>query len=196
MKNMRLPLGVDSKSLRELLPELERKHSWFSHLLNAYIFLDASLKRELAVLGRQPACVAGCAACCCQPIPLSLAESMGIQVFLKEVTPVYPATASEKPEEPLPWQCPFLVSGNCAIYPVRPFACRRFLVFSHPCASGEDPVITRPGDVHTPSAATLLRAQRFTLPAYPSLGYNVEEDAGAEFFTRHSTLIQNIPWKK
>lgn len=194
MPGMPLPSGTDSKGLRKALPELEKKHPWFSHLLNAYIFLDASLRRELTPLDRQPACAAGCAACCNQPIPLSLAESMGIQLFLREVDPIF--SAAEKPEESPPWRCPFLVSGICAVYPVRPFACRRFLVFSHPCTAGEDPLATRPEDVHKPSAASLLRAQQLTLPVYKGLGYGVEENAGTEFFKKYSTLVQNIPWAK
>lgn len=44
-------------------------------------------------------------------------------------------------------ECPFLVDRACSIYPVRPVACRQFLVKSKPCAIGEDVVVTRPKDV-------------------------------------------------
>ena len=35
--------------------------------------------------------------------------------------------------------CPFLHEGRCAVYPVRPMACRRYIVYGAPCARGRIP---------------------------------------------------------
>lgn len=193
---MPIPPGTDTAQLRSLRPDLEKKHTWLTVLLDAYQFLDASLTRELAALDKKPVCAPGCAACCSQPVPLSLAESMGIRLFLNEVFCPSPFLPGEEDENAFRWQCPFIRSGNCAIYAVRPFACRRYLVFSRQCAPKEDPVTARPGDVHDASAWALLRAQQMTLPIYRALGHAAEDSAGSDFFKKFSTFIQHIPWRR
>lgn len=163
-------------------------HPWIEPLWNAYAFLDASLGRELRRDGRSLACGPGCHACCTPFVPLSFAEAMGIRLYL-QATP-QPAGQNQEPD-PV-GACPFLARGACRVYPARPFACRRFLVFSTRCAPGEDPTATRPRDVHAPSQEALLRALRMTLPVYKALGRTVPEDADRDFFTRNSLLIRDM----
>ncbi|MBI5559565.1 MAG: YkgJ family cysteine cluster protein [Deltaproteobacteria bacterium] len=98
------------------------------------------------------ACGPGCATCCTRSVTLTTGEGRLIVDFLRETgcalpplprdqAPLRPASTGnglaalclagqETPEEPeSPWlfePCFFLKEGLCAIYPVRPFACRSF----------------------------------------------------------------------
>lgn len=76
------------------------------------------------------------------------------------------------------------------MYPVRPIACRRFLVFNKVCCLGETPTNTRPADVLQPSRVVLLDCLRLTLPYYEILGMAPEGPAGLEFFAGHTSLVQ------
>lgn len=176
-------------------------HSPLTALAEAFAFLDASLQSELERTARTPACGPGCYACCLQPIPLSLAEVMGIKAFLKEHDPIPHSPTGGRKGDPDGGggrgsldRCPFLHEGGCLIYPVRPFACRRYLVFGRPCAKGEEPLQSRPQDVHRPSQAALLHALNMTLPLYDAAGLPHGRREDRDFFTRHTALIQQIQW--
>jgi len=66
--------------------------------------------------------------------------------------------------------CRFMLGDSCAVYPVRPVACRRYLVLGQACAPGEDPTVTRPEQVLRPSRETMNAAYAATLPYYTALG--------------------------
>ena len=172
-------------------PEIERHVPVLWHVLNAAVFLDKTLRDELARAPRVPVCAPGCDACCWQAIPLSLAEALAIIAFLRLAGLPAPAL----PPRHDPNRCPFIQNGHCTVYPVRPFACRRFMVFDHPCARHEDPTASRPQDVFRPSPKNLFEALCLTLPAYSALGRAVPETVTREFFTAHTSLIQTFPWK-
>ena len=98
-----------------------------------------------------------------------------------------------------PPPCIFLRGGRCSIYPVRPFACRRYLVFNRVCFIGEDPTVTRPQDMLNPPQKILFDALCLTRPVYESLGLPIPEPVTRKFFTGHTFLLQdllNILFKK
>ena len=174
------------------MSDTNQRFPWFSALKSAYDFLDTCLAAEVVKDGRSLACKSGCDACCTQPIPMSSAEVMGVRIFLGLQTEVRSVAYDGTPRP-----CPFLVNGACSIYPVRPFACRRYLVYGAPCARHEDPTETRPGDVHQPSRHALLHALRMTAPYYYHFGL-LEAPAlpNMDFFVGHTTLLQRIDWDR
>ncbi len=113
------------------------------------------------------ACRAGCGACCNQAVPVTRAEVRAIRSYLGELPQdqrthferrvaevgAELATAGvsstnvddERAYFALGVPCPFLVAGSCGIRPVRPLACREYLVTSDPahCATREDGKIVR-----------------------------------------------------
>ncbi len=178
---------LDPARYRVSFPAMGQQPPWFEALLDAYAFLDAAMNAEVAAGDRSPACGEGCDACCRQPIPATLAEIMGIQRYLK----AYPyggrgggAGTAE--------HCRFLADGRCSVYPVRPFACRRYIVFSKPCVPGEDATVSRPSDVLAPSRGILLHALRMTLPLYRMLGIAADEDAAMDFFAARMVLLHTV----
>lgn len=122
--------------------------------LEACALVDLSVAEALArarQAGRAPACGAGCAACCCQPIPLTPLEALLLTRYAHlRLRPEERATlarnhAAALALPPLRRNCPLLLDGRCAAYVVRPLACRRYLVLDRPCAPGEDAASSRPG---------------------------------------------------
>ena len=95
--------------------------------------------------------------------------------------------------------CPFLHEHRCAVYPVRPMACRRFIVYETPCAKNEDPTRTRPHQVLQPGQDFLQAALRHTLPWYreryplPAMPSAAEVQA---FFRSVTIILQAVPWAK
>ena len=192
------PLAKTFSRWRFHAPEAEQKHPWLKHLLDAYAFLDAALAGELARKNAIPACRAGCAACCKQPVPLTSVEAMGLRIFAREAAPDAASPAVGK--SPEPWHCPFLLDETCSVYPLRPFACRRYMVFNLPCAPGEEPLAARPEDVFQPSRKALTHALRMLLPVYEFLGLSKGEGVSdKEFLNAHTLLIQEVysatPWQ-
>lgn len=205
---------LSSLDLCAARPDLEAKDAILWEVLKAAIFLDNSLAGELARETRPLACRAGCDACCHQPIPLSLAEALAIKSFLRlaeiapstwlppDLTPSTPATPTTIPAAPTtketteaqaPPPCIFLREGRCTIYPVRPFACRRYLVFNRICFMGENPTLTRPQDMLKPSLKNLFTTLCMTLPVYSRLGRPIPKTVTREFFVRNTFLLQDLP---
>ena len=60
---MPIPPGTDTAQLRSLRPDLEKKHTWHTVLLDSYQFLDASLTRKFASLDKKRVCAPGCSSC-------------------------------------------------------------------------------------------------------------------------------------
>ena len=105
--------------------------------LEACALVDLSVAEALArarQAGRAPACGAGCAACCCQPIPLTPLEALLLTRYAhlrlrpEERAPLARNHAAALALPPLRRNCPLLLDGRCAAYVVRPLACRRYLV--------------------------------------------------------------------
>ncbi|HET6516587.1 MAG TPA: YkgJ family cysteine cluster protein [Thermodesulfovibrionales bacterium] len=145
-------------TLRITFPEDEVRFSWLPHLLDAYEAIDTgvavALNRERRRANRPVACKASCDACCRMhtDIPLYPLELAGLSWYCIEkmagddrriLKEQLLAHAGKPP-------CPFLIRKNCSVYPMRPMACRQFIVFGRVCEEGEDPFFTRRQDVLMP----------------------------------------------
>lgn len=118
--------------------------------------------------GEQWACGKGCSSCCTQNVAITAAEGTKILDFVREhnmeewlverlqgdISPHRPhytintlakacLEGREIAEEQRPGSlpCPFLTDGSCAIYMVRPFACRCFLSL-HTCSPARPALIS------------------------------------------------------
>ena len=169
---------------------------WLAALRQAYTVLDAGIAQAVAATARQPACRAGCFACCCQPIPASSLEVQGLRWFVLTQLPVRTGRlvgqALRNREDP---NCPFLVDGNCAAYALRPMACREFVVFTRPCTLGESPEVTRPQDVLGLAAAAQRQAFALLLPHYGVTEESARERAlTGRLVLADTRLLQELDW--
>ena len=179
--------------------------------LDACALVDLSVAEALARArraGRAPACEPGCAACCCQPIPLTPLEALLLTRFVhlrlgsEERAALARNHAAALALPPLRRNCPLLLDGRCAAYVVRPLACRRYLVLGRACASGEDAASSRPADLLPPDPDLLAAALLRTLPWYarrpgcPLPPRPSDPAAARRFFRSVTTVIQILPWEK
>lgn len=199
---------ADSKTHRYHNRRFERALPGMDLLLDALAVVDCGVAQAIARRGQQPACGAGCYHCCTQPIPLTPLEILGLRIFMQQVfTPeggsdvrqaLIAGFAQFKGDGAhLGATCPFLHEGRCAVYPVRPMACRRFIVYETPCAKGEDPTTTRPHQVLRPGQDFLQAALRLTLPWYRERYPLPTQPTAAEaqvFFRGVTTILQAVPW--
>jgi len=172
-------------------------------LLDAYEVIDRgvflAIQREKRKSSRRPACEEGCGGCCTThaDIPLYPLEMTGIYWFILEKTgPVRRRDLLKNLEGNAAVKaCPFLFDNRCAVYPVRPVACRQFIVFGRPCKEGEDPYHTRRGDVLTPLEDFTGQAFGIMLPFY---GITGEEEKAAAIKNRviHARVrnLKSIDW--
>ena len=202
--------AIDAPSYRYRNFRLERMLPGMGLLLDAYAIVDSGVAEALAHGGQKPACGTNCYQCCLQPIPATTLEILGLRMFMH---PEFAQELEPKTRQALIASfaqfrggaasigaaCPFLYKGCCAVYPVRPLACRRFIVFGNPCQQGEDPTHTRPQQVLQPGQDLLQAALRLTLPWYqgqyplPAKPSAVESQA---FFRNVTTVLQAVPWAK
>lgn len=177
-------------------------------LKRAFALVDSSVKEAIAKAqqcGRKCACGSNCPQCCKQPIPLTPAELMLIAAHIRhelapDVRELLKGGLQSQIANPLAAPCPFLACNSCAIYPVRPIACRRFLVSGRPCAAGEDACATRPHDLIVPDPAIRNEALALLLPWHienrsrlglpdPEAGTNAKD-----WLRQISTVIQAVNW--
>ncbi len=188
-------------------PRHERRHPWLSMLFEALAHVDLSIDEAIKASGRPSACKDGCFHCCLQPIPLTPLEVLGIRFFIKEkLTTEHRAKllahAQSISKLPAPCTydgspCPMLLDKRCAVYVVRPIACRRYCVVGEPCAPGEDCTVTRAQDVIRPSPETLKAALMHTQPFYVACGlWKGNADDVNVFFSSLSTEIRSVDWIK
>ena len=188
-----MPLPPSYSPYRFHAPQQERRHPWLSLLLDAYALIDASVADAVTKAQEPLACKAGCMECCIQPIPLLPLEVLGLVCFLREMDKGQAArhVLALPPENSA---CPFLCSGNCLVYPLRPITCRRFLVCGIPCAPGEDPVATRPHHMLHPDKKMLAAALAVTAPYYKEQGLLHKERPSPQEFLRLTVTAQTVPW--
>jgi Fe-S-cluster containining protein len=163
---------TSQKTLRLTFPEEERRFSWLPLLLDALASVSAgvviALNREKRRTNRPLACRASCDSCCRMhtDIPLYPLELAGLYWYCIEkmsgddrkiLKDQLLAHAGGPP-------CPFLIRRNCSVYPLRPMACRQFMVFGKVCAEGEDPFFTRRQDVLTPLKDFIEKALLAMMP--------------------------------
>ena len=184
-------------AFRVRFPEEESREPWLGLLLDAYAALDAGLDAAVAADGRRPACRAGCAACCRQPIPASSLEVLGLTWY------AHRHILGEKRRQ-LRWllrraarsrDCPFLVEEACVAYPLRPMACREFVMLGSPCRAGEEPATSRPGDMLPLSVAAQRLAFWHMLPYYGLTAPAFRERALADrLVLRDTGILQGRDW--
>lgn len=143
--------------------------------------------------GRRAACGRGCCDCCRHDVPATPLELAGLRWHVREEMRGETAAAlrervRNKISEPRP-ACAFLLGGSCAVYAVRPVACRRYMVLGDPCAEGEDVLAFRPHAALAPSRDMLNAAYAETLPYYAALGENIPDAANAFAFMAERTVI-------
>ncbi|MGW8273288.1 MAG: YkgJ family cysteine cluster protein, partial [Thermodesulfovibrionales bacterium] len=141
-------------------PGDEETFPWLSLILDAYFIVDRGIAediRAVRAMGRQVACAKGCFACCAvqKTIPVYPLELVGITWYAVEKV-----TGSLREQLKISLRnheegcaCPFLSDSLCAIHPMRPLACRQFIVMGRACGGEEDPYHTRKGDVMPPGSA-------------------------------------------
>ncbi|WP_051257934.1 YkgJ family cysteine cluster protein [Desulfovibrio cuneatus] len=170
--------------------------AWLHPLFDAYATLEAAQEQQLAQTPRTPACHKGCTACCTHLIPALPAEILGIRFYLNHGIPAELRHTLRNNLNHVPeGTCPFLHLGGCSIYTIRPMVCRRYLVFSQPCAPGEHPEHTRPDDIFQASPAHYLSALAHTFPIYQSLGLAAPGDTPTlPFFLQQTVLLASLDW--
>jgi Fe-S-cluster containining protein len=153
------------KIKRTSFPRDEAVLPWLSSLLDAYFVIDRGVAGAIESeqrRGRAPACDRGCSVCCRtnRDIPVYPLELMGLSWFAAEKTEgdhretLMKQLGNHSAGNP----CPFLITSECAIYPLRPMACRQFTLFGSPCSEGEDPYFTRRHDLLVPVKKHLEQA--------------------------------------
>ncbi len=191
-------------SLRCRLTEGEEKLPWLEMLLDAYEIFDrgieVALRREKRKQNRRLACMEGCGSCCRThtDIPLYPLEMTGVYWYVIEKADLsIRQTLKKNLEAHTPaGPCPFLLDNACAIYHVRPAACRQFIVFNRPCSEGEDPYHTRRNDVLTPLQDFADRAFYSMLPFYGITG-DADREAAIKNRIIHSRVknLKTTDWK-
>lgn len=195
---------------------LERSLPGAGLLLEACAMVDASVEAAVeaaARAGRSVACGPGCDVCCRQPIPVTPLEFLLMRAWLQLRAAADSRARLEAQlltqirEEPSPLRrpCPFLLDGGCAVYPVRPLACRRYLALGRRCAPGEDCATDRPEDLLVPARPALRAALAFTFPWYaarwrllglPRPPAGAPESETAQAWLRSVTVpVQSLSWK-
>ncbi|MDD4701595.1 MAG: YkgJ family cysteine cluster protein [Desulfovibrio sp.] len=186
---------------------LERSYPGVDLLLDAFSVVDLGVKKATERDGRVPACHAGCAQCCMQPIPVTPLEVLGLHSYVRHRLPqaslaalVARLAVFQGHKEQMALACPFLVDGTCLVYPVRPVVCRQYMVFGRACAQGEDATRTRPREVLKPLYHYMLTALLRTLPWY--VGHETSppehptEEQARGFFNSVTTVIQLVAWNR
>lgn len=185
-------------------PEDEAKNPWLSILLDAYHLTDTGVAIEIVEEAErrnsQPGCHIGCCNCCVKAnVPVSPLEKRGIDWYLTEkvtgdVRNILEWLLPQAKEIPT---CPFIVDSRCAIYPVRPLACRIFYVFGEPCESASGIGEERREDIWIHSRELAKRVAMIMLPYY-----GITEESDKEFafevgyLFSQMTLLRNLEWDK
>ena len=177
---------LQREALEALLPSLRLLH-------DMYDMVDASVASALRESAAPLACHKGCARCCNQPVPATELEILGLRLYLRHLCP--PSTLRSLDVQRCGTRCFFLGAGDhCLAYDFRPVACRRYLLCGEPCAPGETPTQTRPGQMLIPDRNAMLAALRHTAPFYtarrlPHAPHSLED------FKAVSMLLHSVNWQ-
>ena len=187
------------KCERISFPEEETKYNWLSMLLDAYYVIDVGIKEAIEKESREVACYDGCSECCFthNTIPVYPLELVGISWYANEkVISQRDLLINNLRDYQKDSPCPFLIEGSCIIHPLRPTACRQFIVYNKPCDKGEDPYYSRRDEVLTPLDSYLHKAFHIMLPFYGITGELEKQKAIEEgILHKHITLIQECNWQ-
>ncbi len=181
-------------------PEFEARHPWLVRLLNAYHLSDtatrADLERETARRGVAVACHPGCRNCCIdQCIPVTEFEVLGIWWYASEI--LEGEARAGLMQRLLGYgemgECAFLVDGRCAVYPLRPFVCRQYHVFSRACAPGENVSETRNRDVFRGAQDCGRELAWQIIPLYGVAEENVDWLFESGYVSRKGRHLHTLP---
>nr|WP_246388034.1 YkgJ family cysteine cluster protein [Desulfovibrio intestinalis] len=198
---------AEARLFRHTDAHLERRYPGVGLLLDTYAVVDLGVKKAAERDGRAVACHAGCDQCCKQPIPVTPLEVLALHSYTRHRLPqdglatlVDRLAAFEGDKRYMTLPCPFLQDSSCLVYPVRPVACRQYMVFGRACAQGEDASRTRPDDLLTPLYDYMLTGLLRTLPWYaghePCPPEHPTEESAREFFLSVTTVIQLVAWNR
>lgn len=185
---------------RTRYPEHEARHPWLVRLLNAYHISDeatrADLERETARRGVAVACHPGCRNCCIdQCIPVTEFEVLGIWWYASEI--LEGAVQAELMQRLLGFgqigECAFLVGDRCVVYPLRPFVCRQYYVFSQPCGPGENVYETRPKDVYRAALDSGRDLAWQLIPLYGVAEENIDWLYESGYVSRKGKHLHTLP---
>lgn len=135
-------------------PAAVAKYKWLDPLARAYELVDNAVRADLSARTTAglaaPVCGPGCDACCRAPtLNVSQLEMQGLSWFVSEVMegPRREQVKNQLRAHRKTAACPFLVEGECAVYPARPLTCRHLYVLNKRCTVNESIEKTRPKDV-------------------------------------------------
>lgn len=176
----------------------ETKYPWLTILLDSFAICDEGtrqdLKRDEKRTRRAVACHKGCSACCVRPaVPISTPELRGVSWYVSERLDhatqdrLIPRLRNHQASP----ECPFLLDRECAIYPMRPIACRIFHVYTSACYPSEDVFQSRPGDIFIQDRDTARRVGMRFLDS-DVYGLNTMREKKAAF-DREIMLSETIP---
>lgn len=173
---------------------------WLADLLRAYALMDAAMAERVAasaLRGRPSVCRRGCPTCCRQPVPLTAVEARGIEWYASLILsgPSRQALKRVLLARDVAARCPFLLDDACSIYPVRPLACREFVVRGAVCGPTEDPTATRPEDMIHPPRRAKRDAFRLLLPHLDGAAAEAERKDDIEALRRKTVIIQDLDWR-
>lgn len=184
------------KNKRQKYPKDEIHYPWLSILLDTYHLIDIEyakyIDEDQKKKNKRIVCKKGCHACCIKPfVPISQPEIQGISWYVIENLK---GLLRNQIKEQLKMfnkigHCPFLVDKTCAIYPVRPIACRVFFVYTKPCLPDEDLLSSRLFDILPPNREI---SKKSALILFPLLGIT-EPDKQLEAFENGLLLELSRP---
>ena len=192
----------DERVMSIRLPEDEKEFPWLPMLLDAYAISDQAVQekqeRDYREHGFQAACSKGCITCCYQQfIPATSLELAGIVWFIchkmdpkaqKSIIDVLENFSGER-------TCPMLQNTTCAVYSVRPLACRQFVVYEQACQAREDVLGTRPEHVLKLDNSSIRQAFRSMLPFYEIHTPEEQEVAlNDNFLFKQSSYMHQVDW--
>lgn len=191
-------LQKEIQPYRVQMKEHERTSPWLSMLFDCYAVIDLSVAKAVAKAEQKPVCHEGCTPCCQHIIPLSTLECLGLKWYVQTIlskenqTLLREKLQKRKNGQVLPTHgelCLFNCNGSCMVYPVRPIACRRFLVAGKACEMGEDTLTMRPQDMIKPAREYLYAAIAKTLPFYTAINIPRQEHEDIFTFYRRQNVI-------
>lgn len=192
----------EASAFRAFFPEHEALYPWLSTLLDALAVIDRGIQETLDNEEHRPrrdvACDRGCHACCvAQMIPVSPLEISGLSWYATEMLQGEQRNHVKRLLVKTRHKgCRFLHQGACAVYPLRPIACRQFIVYGTPCAAAEDVFVTRNEDVFKPNPEYKRRADAIMLPHYGFKSREMIDQALQEQHIRKaSQLLFACDWK-
>ncbi|MCK4578488.1 MAG: YkgJ family cysteine cluster protein [Candidatus Marinimicrobia bacterium] len=176
----------------------EVDNPWLTNLLDSYAVCDRELEKEVAreekSRGVKVACAKGCYYCCLtHDIPVSALEALGISWYLNRImdTALREMLLERFRQQEGYSGCPFLADGTCQVYPVRPLACRQFLVYETQCKPDDsDPFFSRPRDMHPRDSSRLFKVAMHLLD---NPVYNLADDKEKIAAYRDGIMHKSIP---